>query len=501
MSEKRGRSLSKRGLSGTRVLFFISTSTIGICLVAYGYIGTFMRLSGDDYCYSAYLSQGTFWQAQVNSYLQVSTYNANRFSLTLFSGLASLFPPVVNGFLPGLVIVLWFIGLSYASKSLFHALEIRVPWWFCLVLAGFIEFVTFYQAPDISQSLYWRSGMLPYTLPILTNTYLFGLLLNAWRKERSSWVFVMITIVLSFIGGGFSEVGTIFQIGWLGLMWLRLWLVDRRSGIKTRAANKIFLVVMSATILALLLLLLSPTNQMRRAVDSSLPGLFEIVEIVGVFSIKFFARTFRDQPIPTVYSMLVPFLIGMVAFGPLQIRLRISISAKRVLTWIPAFLFGYIFLVASSSVPFAYIQSAVPEPRAQIIARFVMTLSLVGIGISIGLLAAQLMQSVQKPFWRMVRWAAVLVLLLAAMYPLRAAGQIFQDAPRYQKWAYYWDMRDQEIQMARAQGIMDVQVVQIDHIIDRVGDLSADPAYWYNTCAAMYYQVSAIRADLPGWDQ
>jgi hypothetical protein len=62
-------------------------------------------------------------------------------------------------------------------------------------------------------------------------------------------------------------------------------------------------------------------------------------------------------------------------------------------------------------------------------------------------------------------------------------------------------MRDTDIRTASAQGFVDVQVVEIDHIIDRVGDLAPDPGHWYNICAAAYYQVNSIRADLPGGDQ
>jgi len=63
-------------------------------LLAYAYMGSFMRYSGDDYCYAWILGQNGFWKAQVVSYFQVSTYNGNRYALTFFSGLADLYGPI-----------------------------------------------------------------------------------------------------------------------------------------------------------------------------------------------------------------------------------------------------------------------------------------------------------------------------------------------------------------------------------------------------------------------
>jgi hypothetical protein len=493
--------LKKYLLVTNRSIPIIFIAAILICLAAYAYIGSFMRLSGDDYCYAAHLGQGSFWQAQVNSYLEVSTYNANRFSLTLFSGLAGLFHPVVNGVLPGIVIVLWLVGLVFALRMVFQSLRLQVPLWLCLLLALFIEFITLYQAPDIGQSLYWRSGMLPYMLPIVGNTYLFAILLRSWNKDSQPWSTVMGVFLLAFISGGFSEVGLFFQMSWLGLMWLVTRIVDHRTNAQASGKTMIFLVTMSATVLALVLLVLSPTNQIRRGLDSSTPGLLQFLEIVGLYTVKFFARSFRDQPLPTIYSVVVAALFGMVVLFPLGVRLKPATSLKRILLWVVIFGLSYFVLIAVSSVPFAYIQSAEPEPRAQIVARFVMTLSLAFSGIVIGLYLAAKAQKQRDLSARVIQLAVVLVLVAAAFYPVRAAWQVYQGAPKYQKWAYFWDMRDNDIRTARAQGLVDVQVIEIDHIINRVGDLAPDPGYWYNICAAAYYQVDSIRADLPGWDQ
>ena len=261
--------------------------------------------------------------------------------------------------------------------------------------------------------------------------------------------------------------------------------------------NKAYPAVLTA---AFLLLALSPTNGLRRGVEASTPGLIQLLSLVLTFAIKFFARTFRDQPIPTFYSMLLSALLAGALLYPLGIQLKTHVSLWRTLLWTGLLLGIILGLIAITAVPFVYVQSAVPELRAQIVARYIMTLGLCLTGGMIGLYTAGRMDKLNALPSRAFQFGAMLVLLVAALYPVRAAYQVYQTTPKYQKWAAFWDERHHEIQAARDQGILDVQVIQIDHIIDQVGDLSPDPAYWYYSCAAMYYHVQSIRADLPGWD-
>ncbi len=102
---------------------------------------------------------------------------------------------------------------------------------------------------------------------------------------------------------------------------------------------------------------------------------------------------------------------------------------------------------------------------------------------------------------RPVSPALVIVALGVSVYfPYRSLTQTVAEWPRYQKWAVFWDARDQSIRAARSQGSMDIRIVQIDHIAPNVGELQPDDGFWYNNCAEDYYDVRSLRADLPGWD-
>jgi hypothetical protein len=81
-----------------------------------------------------------------------------------------------------------------------------------------------------------------------------------------------------------------------------------------------------------------------------------------------------------------------------------------------------------------------------------------------------------------------------------ATPGILMDRAKFQKWASLWDDRDREIRSARQSGLFELQVMQLDHLIPEVGELSPDPNTWYNNCAEDLYDVDAISANLPGWD-
>ena len=91
--------------------------------------------------------------------------------------------------------------------------------------------------------------------------------------------------------------------------------------------------------------------------------------------------------------------------------------------------------------------------------------------------------------------------MLIGMYPIRAAIQTYSGARHFQKWADLWDIRDANIRDAKSQNVMNVDVMHLDKVIKWVGELSADPGFWYNICAADYYGVDTISATISVWDQ
>jgi len=69
------------------------------------------------------------------------------------------------------------------------------------------------------------------------------------------------------------------------------------------------------------------------------------------------------------------------------------------------------------------------------------------------------------------------------------------------KWSSLWDRRHRVLQATHQDGVKDINVMALDHIIPDVSDLSPDAGFWYNVCAASYYGLSSIKADQAGWDK
>jgi len=55
-------------------------------------------------------------------------------------------------------------------------------------------------------------------------------------------------------------------------------------------------------------------------------------------------------------------------------------------------------------------------------------------------------------------------------------------------------LRDKEIRNQKANGLVAIKVNALDHMVQGVAELSADPTNWYNNCAAGFYGVQTITA-------
>jgi hypothetical protein len=248
-----------------------------------------------------------------------------------------------------------------------------------------------------------------------------------------------------------------------------------------------------STLCAMLLLAVSPANADKLA-QSGRPDWLTWLSISFQSANGFISGSIKAVPLPS----LVTFLAGL-AFAVIVLA-RIPGRTFSMPQWLARATLGLaigFILIVGCAAPSAYAQSAYPEQRSLITARFVMVLAIAYLGWMLG----EWVTARITPNRKWVPALAVVLLLGLNVYPLRSLNGILANYSGFQKWASFWDQRDQDIQALKAQGQKDIEVVRIDHIIPDVGDLSDDPGYWYNHCAAEYYGVDSIRANLPGWDK
>ncbi len=487
------------------ILLWVSKYSVGVILgcLAFavplaGYMinGSAMRYSGDDYCYAKVLTANGFWKTQWISYTQVQPYNGNRYSLTLFYSLNGLVGPLMSGALPALAILAWLVGIVFTIRLLTRVSRIRLGWMEIVLVAEALVFFTLFMAPSLSQSLYWQSGMLTYLAPLVANTYLFGLILFYSMHGKPDLLILGLIGFLAVLAGGFSEAATMLQLGYLSLLLLALLLPSQRKNKRSPRALHGIWVAWSFSIVAAILLAISPSNAADLEIFSR-PGLLDLFSIALNSTLAFIKASLHDLVLPNlivfVFSIGLGWLIQLGQAGSLHMTFRKWIRAVILLGA------ASLILIFACTLPSAYIQSGSPELRALITARFVMVLAIGLIGGMTGLwLTSQFPITVNLNQYS--RLAPLILLVIVSLYPIYSARNIYNEISSYQRWASFWDDRDASLRLASQENVHDVEVIKLDHIIQNVAELSEDPTYWYNTCAAGYYGVQSIRADLPGWD-
>jgi hypothetical protein len=156
-------------------------------------------------------------------------------------------------------------------------------------------------------------------------------------------------------------------------------------------------------------------------------------------------------------------------------------------------------LIVCAMAPTAYAESDYPDFRALILPWWIF-ISEIGI---LGWLAGQVLFrwfGGETGGSKAVQVTGLICLIVSCAIPLMASVQVYRVLPRYMRWAEFWDARDVLLRKAGMANATRIEVIQIDRIIQDVSELKPDPKFWYNVCAARYYGVKQIIADLPGWD-
>ena len=155
-----------------------------------------------------------------------------------------------------------------------------------------------------------------------------------------------------------------------------------------------------------------------------------------------------------------------------------------------------VLLIALVFLPATYIFADYPPLRALILAQFVMVVAetLGGVWLSMPLrwLSAKLIKGEAA---RKVILGGLSIVMVAALViaPIRLIRSTLTETPKLLRWSQLWMDRHEQLIRAGMANEAEVHVIQLDHVINEVGELSPDAQYWYNNCAEMYY---GIRRDL-----
>lgn len=463
----------------------IGILTTLIALALYGYLGTFSRYGGDDYCLSAFFYQdGSLADLMIDRYMNSSS----RYTNILFIGLADkLFGWYNVAVLPPLMLVLFVLGTYLFLSEILRFASLRWNRLLVLFLAALVVYFSVLQAPDLYETLYWRAGMTSHFAPLVFLTFLGAYLVReirlAGERAPSTWTYVL-CFLLALVLGGFSEPPVAVVITILSFAILAVWLGDKSPA--RRARFMLLFWTLAGSLIALLLLGLAPANAIR--LETAPPGLTDLILRTFKFPLEFILDVFRSSPV----SNLMTFLIPAVLFYGLYTRPDRTDSTPDA-RWI-AFLiiaislFSYL-LIAASFAPSVYGQSF-PVARARFAGRVILTCALMANGALIGILLAGM--KTKQPVSTFLYRLAIFSLMLLTFYPLRTASRVIADVPAYQQRASAWDARDARIRDLQASGERNLRVPFLgEEIIQDLGDRTG---FRLNRCASSLYGVDSILA-------
>ncbi len=471
------------------ILFYLGALSASVPLAVYAYLGSFSRYLADDYCASTYLftSQNIFeatWRAY---FLWANSYSRLMFSqLIEFGG--------VNGIrvMVGVEILIWVFLLAWMFYEIATLLRIRIAlsgfvWLACMVIV-----LSLYQTSALYQILYWRTGLIPYSLPVLWFAGIAAFFLRyvgkPYEKSRARWA-GMLFVVLVFFAGGLSETTSGMQVGMMFVAVLLVWWTKPLHQRRDALAFLIFGLI--TAVIAISIMAVSPgtSNRLGRIMDN--PPIYNPIALSGdviLYTSQFILDVFKSYPLLVLVAVAVSCGIVILAFSTSgQDVARIPASRLRwALLIVPVVVF---IVIGFSYAPSAFVRTF-PAARARYASHFILMLGLMIEGGLLGILVAQT-RSIVSRNW--VRITVAILLIGLIVHPLRAAPRVYLLHYEYQNFATKWDARHALIRQAVADGETDLVVVQLD-APGGVGEYKGNPKDWINRCVARFYGLNSIVA-------
>jgi hypothetical protein len=465
--------------------------TVGLMMFLAGiglfiFLGYYNRTWADDWCYNADFKNLGFIET-VRGYAYNVTYTPSRYSVTIFAGLIQAFDILGLQLMTPLTIIFWMAGLAYLFYNLASMTGYRLSRLLVVLVASTIVYFSIYLSPHIYQSLYWRTGMLTYTTPLVFLCWIFVFITEQSKREKPSFAWSAFIFLLALLGGGFSEASCTVLVSTLGMYTLLAGIGYRRNQSWAVRTFIPALVALVGAILAMALLVFAPTTQVRKERYGEPAGLMELMVLLYQFTYAFFVLSIKDYQ--NIMLILISIFSGFLFF-PSQLKaerpLRILFLAAIVGVLA-------VFLVAASLAPSAYVEKGLPADRTIIVPRFIAVFGFVLAGWLTGLALRGIFTSSRLE-------TLVIILLLASyVFPLYSLKVTAEKIPIYAQRTQAWDARESTIQTALSNNEEHVDVFSIDGLpVGGIRDF--DPqgkaGFWITKCAMSYYDIN-LRVFLP----
>jgi hypothetical protein len=379
-----------------------------------------------------------------------------------------------------LTILFWVAGLIFLFWNIARLSGFQPATALMAFISALIVFFSIYLTPQLYQSLYWRTGLLTYTTPLVLTTWLFVLITRQGLVEKPSNWETTLAGVLALLAGGCSEAGTTVLISALGVYVLLAGIGAYRKQTWALKTLPIAVVSLVFAIVALCLLIFAPSTLIRKARYGEPTSFAELPRLIFNYTYAFFVLSVKDYHhiLITLISALIGFVYSVTGARSYKFHKYILLDIVVVVVTV--------LLVAASLTPSIYIESGLPAPRTMIIPCFI---AVVGFALG-GWVAGSAFREIWKAQW--LQTSAVVLLLISFAFPVYTFVKLSDLVPVYSQRTQVWDTREAVIQQALLADEVRVTVTAIDGLpVGGIRDF--DPkekaGYWITQCAAEYYGV------------
>jgi hypothetical protein len=354
---------------------------------------------------------------------------------------------------------------------------------------------------SLMQSIYWLSGLLLYTAPLILVTAYVWLICQGWsgeakrQKPALRWLVLILCAVLTFVAAGYSEtLGSVQTIVLAGVSLLCATNPTRRALLPRLLAGLI------GSTLALILTMVAPGNSVRFMLSSVSPQPLALVlgTLISPVAVAGFT------------TLVWPLALIVLAVFPAFTAYYFEQSQRRI----PRYVMPLIPVVVSALIAVCFFPSllitatALPE-RAWIIPQVILFVGVILWGYLWGW-AIKPRQPISRISPRVQGALLILVVVVAITSVVRAGGAV-RDLSSF---VPAWEARDDSIRARIGAGAIGPDtspwMSPYDWRIDvssrpslivaplpnpyGLADITPNPSEWSNKCIARYYDIPAIKA-------
>jgi hypothetical protein len=467
---------------------------LALPLIMYAWIGFYSRYVADDFWSAGYLRTLGFWGAQYYWYTEWT----GRYTNSLLITLAELLGTGTTRWLPVTSLTLWAAALYWFFDGIVSLARLPYGRMIRLGAALLILYTTLRILVNWQQAILWQTGILTYTWPMIGLTLWtawFISRLNLSQAYRPKWSTLLLTVLMFWILGGFSETSLAFQTTVLGMA-LVFFILLPKGYLHRSGALWLLVMGLAGSLVALLSDLLAPGNSMKFINNGGFqaPQLAEIIFRTFSSAEHYIKNSFDNSLRPVLCILCIPALLAL-GFHPRQEHRPSPRDLLMPAIFLVLFMLVILAVYWICFVP-AFAVLRIGPPLRSLVVMFSWLSLTMGIeSYALGFTLSRLAQWT-SPFFqqanvlRFIRTGTVLAMaVLLILGPLQTAQRLWLVWPEYRQFAMDWDLRDQMARQAAASGVRDVVLPQLDDLYGLGPEISGQFEIYYGLPGTITFEA------------